>query len=234
MLDIIINYFTNLQNFGLEYFKRYYGSYKGFVYSNEDPDNLGRLQLIIPQLYDTPYKYWALSKGIYCGDQIGSFVLPNKSDPVWVEFENGDCRFPIWNYGWWIPKNVPEGASPKVKVFQTTSGNRIEFNDDTNLISIIQGTKKYTIKLSENGISLGSESESKEKSVLGETLKEKLENLIDKINDVCTGIGVLTVPTALGVSGVPINKLTFDNAKVSLTQIKGELSSILSENVSLD
>lgn len=60
-------------------------------------------------------------------------------------------------------------------------------------------------------------SNSFEKAVQGETLKQKLEDLIDAINS-------LTVPTALGPSGTPINSAVF-------SQIKSQLNKILSEVV---
>jgi hypothetical protein len=68
-------------------------------------------------------------------------------------------------------------------------------------------------------IRLGSEGVT-EPAVLGDVLKSKLESLIDAIN-------VLTVPTAFGPSGTPINAATF-------TSIKSGLSDILSHKVKLE
>lgn len=56
-----------------------------------------------------------------------------------------------------------------------------------------------------------------ESSVLGESLKSKLEELID-------AIVTLTVPTAVGPSGPPVNSAQFTN-------IKSQLESILSEKI---
>jgi hypothetical protein len=70
-----------------------------------------------------------------------------------------------------------------------------------------------------NDIKLGS-NDATEKAVLGNKLKEKLENLIDSITN-------LTVPTAFGPSGTPINSSSF-------ISIKNELLQILSEKVTLE
>ena len=68
-------------------------------------------------------------------------------------------------------------------------------------------------------IRLGSENVT-ESAVLGNKLKTQLENLIDSITS-------LTVPTAFGPSGTPINSSAF-------TSIKNQLSSILSQKVKLE
>jgi hypothetical protein len=242
MIEVLQEFFDALRDFGLEYFKRYYASYRGFVYSTEDPENVGRLQLTIPQIYgEDPFKYWAKPKGIFSGNKIGSFVIPNVGDGVWVEFENGDPQYPIWSYGWWADGEVPDGASPSVKVFQTTSGHRVEFNDDTNSIEIKQGTKSWNVVLNEIGISLvadkialGTIDTSKEAAVLGDTAVAKLEEVIDSISDICEAIGKLTVPTALGPSGVPVNKASFVTIKTALSTVKNKLSEMLSKKVTLD
>jgi hypothetical protein len=220
--------FHNLfKRFGLEYFQKYYGIYRGFVVSVEDPANTGRLQLKVPQIYgDNEYKYWADSKGIYSGNGIGSYFLPNKGDPVWVSFENGDSRFPVWEYGAWSAGQAPRDASPKVKVIQTTSGHRIILNDNDESIHI-ERTGEESIVLNSKGISLisgslslGSLDGSKEKAVLGDTLKELLNELI-------TEIALITVPTALGPSGTPLNL-------AKLNVIKSKLGTVLSTKVTLD
>lgn len=56
-----------------------------------------------------------------------------------------------------------------------------------------------------------------EKTVLGETLKTKLDSILD-------AIVLITVPTGVGPSGVPVNAATF-------TAIKATLSTILSVGV---
>lgn len=59
----------------------------------------------------------------------------------------------------------------------------------------------------------------KEPMVLGDTLQKKLEALIDAINK-------LTVPTAFGPSGTPINATEFSAIKAQLEQIKSKKSNL--------
>lgn len=190
-----------IRELGMEHFDRYYGTYKGFVHSNDDPDNLGRLQLLVPKVYgDEPYEEWAVSKGIYAGAGVGSFWIPAKGDQVWVSFENGDIRFPIWEYGAWRTGEVPEGATKDVKILQTNSGQRIEFNDTDKLIRI-KDSHGHIIELNENGvsivsdtISLGSLDVSAEPAVLGDTA-------VALLNEFIADIGALgTIVTSSGVT----------------------------------
>lgn len=130
-----------LAEFGLEYFNRYYSTYRGFVESNEDPEELGRLKLRIPTIYGTKVRdYWAWPVGLYCGNNSGQYFMPEKGDMVFVRFENGDPDFPIWEYGHWNKVNKkPSASSPKQKVLQTPSGLRLEFDDEGELIKIGKG-----------------------------------------------------------------------------------------------
>ncbi len=201
-----------------------YGHYKGYVASNQDPENLGRLQLIVPQIYgDAVYEYWALPKGMYAGQGVGSFFIPSNDDPVWVCFEGGDSRFPIWEYGWFAKDSVPSGATPDTKVIQTTTGQRIELDDKNKLIRIKDSTGNI-IELNKNGISviagsisLGSLDGSAEKAVLGAALKNVLDSILNAI--ITHNHPTLGAPAA--------------NAAI-FTNIKSTLNTILSNKVTLD
>jgi len=59
----------------------------------------------------------------------------------------------------------------------------------------------------------------KEPMVLGDTLQGLLENLIEAINK-------LTVPTAFGPSGTPINKAEFNAIKSKLNTLKSKISNL--------
>ena len=232
-----------LKLFGLEYFKRYYAIYRAEVGNNEDPDNLGRVQLIIPQLYGkgVVYKYWAKPKGLFSGKGIGSFMIPEIGDNIWVEFEGGDSKYPVWSYGHWSIDEVPENATIENKVIQTISGNKIEFNDKDKLIKITVADTLFSVELNGTGVSIvadkvsiGTLNESSEPATLGETLTTKLETIVDKVLDTLTGIETLTVGTAMGPSTVPVNVATFTNLKASLVSFKSTLNEIQSEKVTLD
>lgn len=127
-----------LQNFGLEYFGKYYGIYKGVVADNNDPENLGRVKLIVPQVYGEgkTFDYWAFPKGMYAGNDYGMYVVPEKGDTVWVQFEGGSARYPVWEYGWFGKGETPKEAKPSVKLFRTPSGHQIKFDDSQDTIEI--------------------------------------------------------------------------------------------------
>lgn len=232
-------------SFGLEYFNRYYASYSGTVSSNVDPDNLGRLQLFVPSIYgETAYKYWAMPKGLYSGAGTGFFFIPNKGDKVWVSFENGDPRYPIWEYGSWGAGDVPAGAKPETKILMTATGHTIELNDKAGSERILIKDKSGNeITLDANGtsiksdnISLGKYKTSKEKAALGETLKKKIEDLCDKVSDLatkCAAITVLGSPTGVP-SAPPINAAAISAVGSAVNSLKASLSAILSEHVTLD
>jgi len=74
-----------------------------------------------------------------------------------------------------------------------------------------------SIEIKNGKVEVISGSASTEKSILGETLLSKLDELI-------TAIQAITVPTGVGPSGTPINSATF-------SAIKNDLSSILSQQV---
>jgi phage gp45-like len=83
---------------------------------------------------------------------------------------------------------------------------------------VMYDTRDNRVSLKSSGIEIeAKDGDDIEKSVLGETLKDKLDELIDAILKI-------TVPTVFGPSGTPINAATFSN-------IKSQLSDILSDYV---
>lgn len=71
---------------------RYYGVYRGVVYSNQDPLNRGRLRIKVPQvLADTPTEWaWPIEESAI------RQAPPLAGQGVWVSFEGGDPSYPIW------------------------------------------------------------------------------------------------------------------------------------------
>jgi Type VI secretion system/phage-baseplate injector OB domain len=232
-----------LSEFGLEWLNRYYGVYSGTIYSNADPDNLGRLQLSIPAVYgDKPFKYWAFPRGVIAAKGVGFYFVPNEGEKVRVSFENGDPRFPLWEYGWWAEGEAPDGATPEKKIIRTTAGHTIVFNDKEGEEAITITDKagnKYTLdkegcSTESKNISLGKYKTSDEKAVLGDTAQKKLEDILDKMDAICDAVKLVTVPTALGPSGTPLNFVQFDGIKTQIAALKGSLPSILSNTVTLN
>lgn len=82
--------------------QRYYGKYRGYVHTVEDPQNRGRIQAIVPRLLgpDVPTG-WALPAAPYAGPDQGFYAVPDVGAGVWIEFEEGDLSRPIWSGMWW-------------------------------------------------------------------------------------------------------------------------------------
>jgi uncharacterized protein involved in type VI secretion and phage assembly len=75
--------------------KLYHGKHRGTVVNNVDPQQIGRLQVTVP---DVPLALssWAMPCFSYTGIQAGSWTIPSVGAGVWVEFEQGDPDYPIW------------------------------------------------------------------------------------------------------------------------------------------
>lgn len=194
---------------GLEGLGKFYGLYRGEVSSNEDPDFMGRIQVKVPALFgdDVP-PYWAPPMGMFSGKNIGLFAIPNQGDSVWVVFENGDPRFPVWTYGPFREKEVPQdskvdGNKPSNKVFRTTSGHQIELDDKNEWIRI---TDKHgnRIVMNDKGISNitdkkifhGKLNTADEPHVLGDKLESHLLEMLDDIGN----LGMIQTNT--GITGL--------------------------------
>lgn len=184
-----------LQRFGIEYYGKYYSIYQGTVVSNEDPQKRGRLIIKVKDVYgdDVP-DYWALPKGMYNGNQTGLFAIPNKSDIVWVSFQKGDPRYPVWEYGYFGSGDVSEnvvfdGNEPKSILLQSTNKHQILLDDKNELIRITDQHGNI-IELNETGvsvvtdkISLGSLDGSNEPAALGDTLMDLLNEMLEDIGN---------------------------------------------------
>jgi len=233
-----------LVNHGLENVGLYYSTYRAFVYSNEDPENLQRLQLIIPQVSGNQfYSYWAFPKGVFYGEGFGMQVLPQRGDTVWVEFEGGKPEIPIWMHGHPARKEMPKDdedlADKNCYWFVTPSGHKIKINDTKNIIHIfhkdgqsVELNEKSISLVSEVAISLGTLDGSKSKGVLGDELKDLLTD-INSILKQMHGAMVkdLAIYTARGFSNTVtmIPKITPD-----VETLTSKLDLILSKLVTLD
>ncbi|MEK7322021.1 MAG: phage baseplate assembly protein V [Pseudomonadota bacterium] len=81
--------------------KRYYGKYRGTVVNNIDPMQIGRIQVMVPDVSNLMLSSWAMPCMPVTGINMGMFTLPLIGAGVWVEFEQGDPDYPIWVGGFW-------------------------------------------------------------------------------------------------------------------------------------
>jgi uncharacterized protein involved in type VI secretion and phage assembly len=113
---------------------RFYGKYRGTVVNNVDPMQIGRVQVIVPDVSIIPGS-WAMPCFPVTGIQMGVFTLPLVGAGVWVEFEQGDPDFPIWVGGFFgstaevptLAHTVPPGV-PGITM-QTPLQNGIVISD---------------------------------------------------------------------------------------------------------
>lgn len=81
--------------------KKYYGKYRGTVLQNVDPMQMGRIQVIVPDVSAILPSSWAMPCVPIAGKQMGSYFVPQIGSGVWVEFEQGDPDYPIWTGCFW-------------------------------------------------------------------------------------------------------------------------------------
>jgi uncharacterized protein involved in type VI secretion and phage assembly len=115
--------------------QRFYGKYRGTVVNNIDPLQIGRIQVIVPDVSNLIPSSWAMPCVPVAGKQMGSFFLPQIGSGVWVEFEQGNPDYPIWTGCFWgIAAEVPalaiagNPASPSL-VLQSGLQNTLVISD---------------------------------------------------------------------------------------------------------
>lgn len=229
-----IDFFNTVKLFGFEYFNKYYGCYRGYVAYNDDPKGMCRLRVCVPSIFG---KYipeqWALPKGMIATNEAGLILIPSEADPIWVSFENGDSRYPIWEYGWYIKDKVPENDGDGSLILQY-GGHRIKLDKINNLASII--TKDGTaIELNndnltlthKNGnvidisktINLGTKNKASQAAILGDKTEEYLKKILQEVSEI-------SVTTPDGVFVI--------NNQAKIVALVSEASQIKSTKVTLD
>lgn len=139
--------FNNIIFNGLEAIGRYYSSYRGYVVENEDEDGLGRIQVKIPSVtHNKIHPVWAYPKTQWGGKDYGMQLLPVKGEIVWVEFEHGDPRFPLWSFAHRAIGEKPEEfTSSKIYGFKTPKGQLVIIDDRDGVEKIIIRSNKHLV-----------------------------------------------------------------------------------------
>jgi uncharacterized protein involved in type VI secretion and phage assembly len=140
--------------------EKYYGKYRAIVLNNVDPMQMGRIQVIVPDVSTVIPTSWAMPCFPVTGLQMGMFALPLIGAGVWVEFEQGDPDYPIWVGGFYgSPAEVPAAAHlvpPAVPgfTFQTTLQNSIQLSDVPGPTGgiMIKSTTGATLIVNDTGI----------------------------------------------------------------------------------
>lgn len=117
---------------------RFLGKYRATVLLNVDPDQRGRLQLLIPDVLGPVPSTWAeacVPLAGPTGPPMGVYLVPPIGAGVWVEFEQGDINYPVWvGCRWGAPSDIPMLAkaglpvSPNI-VMQTLGQHALVISD---------------------------------------------------------------------------------------------------------
>lgn len=137
-----------------------FGKYRGTVVNNVDPMQIGRLQVMVPDVAGFVPSTWAMPCLPVAGINTGLFAVPMIGSGVWIEFERGDADYPIWVGGYWgVAAEVPVMARtvpPAVPGFtlQTPLKNGLVISDVPGPTGgvLIQTTTGAMISVSDVGI----------------------------------------------------------------------------------
>lgn len=237
------NLWTNIIQYGLEFMGLHYSTYRAFVVDNEDPEGLGRLQLRIPQMNElADDSTWAWPKGQHGSKGNGIQMLPQKGDMVWVEFEFGNPDYPIWSYAGYAEDEKPiEFKTVRHYGFKTPNGTTILINDnkgEEEVLVRLNSNSDY-IKINKDIIELESPlikngKGGDEQGVLGNTLEDKLDQILTQIDKLHTALLNHTHTSNSGPTGTPINYISIEQTKDALNDIKSSIPDILSKKVKID
>lgn len=94
------------------------GTYRGVVTHTDDPAGQGRVLALIPQALGTATSNWAIKHSYYD-------VVPPVGSQVWIHFEGGDPRVPVYSSPIQPPQQPPPPAqsSQAASVAAGTSGS---------------------------------------------------------------------------------------------------------------
>lgn len=139
---------------------KFYGKYRGTVLNNIDPLQIGRIQVMAPDVSNIALSSWAMPCLPVGGPQMGIFTVPPIGAGVWVEFEQGDPDYPIWTGCFWgSPAEVPALARIAIPpiagiTMQTTLQNGIVISDVPGPTGgiMLKSTTGATIIVNDTGI----------------------------------------------------------------------------------
>jgi hypothetical protein len=124
---------------GLEYFRRFYGIYRGEVTDNADPQLRGRVKALVPEVgHNVAPDVWIDPAFCGAGSNRGGFHPPEIGDSVRVSFEAGDPGRPNVYFGGWfgrdeVPSELGYGSNgyPERRGIVTRAGHVIVLNDES-------------------------------------------------------------------------------------------------------
>jgi uncharacterized protein involved in type VI secretion and phage assembly len=117
---------------------QFFGKYRGTVINNIDPEQRGRLMIMVPDVTNLIPSTWAeacVPLAGPTGPPMGVYMVPPIGAGVWVEYEHGNPDYPIWvGCRWGAASDVPPLAkaglpvAPNI-VMQTLGQNSLVISD---------------------------------------------------------------------------------------------------------
>jgi uncharacterized protein involved in type VI secretion and phage assembly len=129
--------------------ERFYGKYRGVVVDNSDPEGRGRLQVKVQEVRGTSVVDWAMPASPYAGDGVGFFALPPVDANVWVEYEAGNLRVPIWSGCFWERGQIDAADAVPDVMFLKTKAASLRIDSASGEVRIEVSGSKITITASE-------------------------------------------------------------------------------------
>lgn len=230
---------TKLVQQGLEYFGRYYSSYRAFVIDTEDPKGMNRVKVVLPTIHSNDEEgTWAYPKNNWGGKDYGTNLQPLKGDMVWVEFELGDLDYPIWSHGGYAKDEKPKEFVNNTYGLKTPKGNLVIVDDREGKEGLLVKLKdnKDWIKLNLDNLELESAiiklgKRGDEKLIMGESLITKVEELININQEILSN---LKDHTHSGNGVIANNALSYVEINSQLETLKNGLPETLSNKVLID
>jgi hypothetical protein len=213
---------SNVKRLGLEFVGLYYSSYPGYVVNNNDPLGLNRVQIVIPQLVQKcTVDQWALAKNNPSGKGWGSQCLPRAGDMVWVTFQLGQLKYPMWEHYYPLKGEKPEDfKNPNIFGFISPRKQKIILDDNEEYILVKTKTlhleadeyahiktKKHSVE--SDDVNLGGVDASY-KVPLGQKLDEDittLKNLVVQMQGMMATMGTSAAAVCSAVPTSPIAPL---------------------------
>ena len=140
----------------------FYGKYRATVTNNNDPMQICRLQVQVPDVSNVQSSTWALPAAPFAGSQCGFVSLPPVGAQVWVEFEQGDSDYPVWSGGYWgSSSDVPSQANSapagtQVIVLQSVGGHILMLSDQSGSSGgiLLKSSSGASIAINDQGITI--------------------------------------------------------------------------------
>jgi len=135
---------------------RFVGKYRAVVVDNQDPKNLARLKVQVPEVFGEETTGWAVPCTPFAAPNAGLAAVPPVGSVVYVEWPAGDTsRVPIWSGGVWADGDGPEDAGPDTFVLITPGGHAIRLRDSSGSEAIeIDAASGAKLHLDKDGVTI--------------------------------------------------------------------------------